>query len=137
MLSKIVLEKRTKSGYYWRLPLFNFLEENFWTLYSCFIIRECKSSFWLPVASLSILHCFYRKLKEWNIYTSSVIKQKDKSQNECYRKTKHAKFSEKQIFLTPLCVSGGKKCSFFGKFGVLYFLGTPILRFAHLPYYRR
>ena len=36
-----------------------------------------------------------------------------------------------------VCVSGGKKCSFFGKFGVLCLLETPILRFALLPYYRR
>ena len=36
-----------------------------------------------------------------------------------------------------VCVSGGKKCSFFGKFGVLCFLETPVLRFALLPYYRR
>ena len=36
-----------------------------------------------------------------------------------------------------MCVSGGKKCSFFGKFGMLYFLETPVLRFALLPYYRR
>ena len=34
------------------------------------------------------------------------------------------------------CVSGSK-CSFFGKFGVLCFLGTPVLRFALLTYYRR
>ena len=33
------------------------------------------------------------------------------------------------------CISGGKKCSFFGKFGVLCFLETPVLRFALLPYY--
>ena len=32
---------------------------------------------------------------------------------------------------------GGKKCSFFGKFGVLCFLETPVLRFALMPYYRR
>ena len=38
---------------------------------------------------------------------------------------------------TYLCVSGGKKCSFFGKFGVLCFFETPVLRFALLPYYRR
>ena len=38
---------------------------------------------------------------------------------------------------TYVCVSGGKKCSFFGKFGVLCFLETPVLRFALLPYYRR
>ena len=32
---------------------------------------------------------------------------------------------------------GGKKCSFFGKFGVFCFLVTPVLRFALLPYCRR
>ena len=31
---------------------------------------------------------------------------------------------------TYVCVSGGKKSSFFGKFGVLYLLETPVLRFA-------
>ena len=31
---------------------------------------------------------------------------------------------------------GVKKCSFFGKFGVLCFLETPVLRFVLLPYYR-
>ena len=36
-----------------------------------------------------------------------------------------------------MCVSGGKKCSFFGKFDVLCFLETPVLRFALLRYYRR
>ena len=38
---------------------------------------------------------------------------------------------------TYVCVLGGKKRSFFGKFDVLYFLGTPILRLALLPYYRQ
>ena len=38
---------------------------------------------------------------------------------------------------TYVCVSGGKRYSFFGKFGVLCFLETPVLRFALLPYYRR
>ena len=55
------------------------------------------------------------------------------SQNGYYKKTKNAKFLEKR----KKCVSGGKKCSFFGKFGVLCFLETPVLRFALLPYYRR
>ena len=31
-------------------------------------------------------------------------------------------------------VSGGKKCSFFGKFGVLCFLVTTVLRFALMTY---
>ena len=34
-------------------------------------------------------------------------------------------------------VSGGKKCLSFGKFELLCFLETPVLRFALLPYYRR
>ena len=36
-----------------------------------------------------------------------------------------------------MCVSVGKKCSFFGKFNVLCFLETFVLRFVLLPYYRR
>ena len=52
------------------------------------------------------------------------------SQNGYYKKTKNAKFLEKR----KKCVSGGKKCSFFGKFGVLCFLVTPVLRFALLSY---
>ena len=38
---------------------------------------------------------------------------------------------------TYVCVPGGKKCSFFGRFGVLSFLETLVLRFAVLHYYRR
>ena len=57
------------------------------------------------------------------------------------KKTKRAKFHEKQTFLTPdththVCVSGSKKCSFFEKFGMLCFLVTSVLRFALLPYHR-
>ena len=73
---------------------------------------------------------------------SSVIRQKGESQNGCFKKTKHAKCLEKRTSLTPWYAhvrvrSGGKKSSFFGKFGVLYFLETPVLRVAILPYYRR
>ena len=35
------------------------------------------------------------------------------------------------------CVSGGKKCPFFGKLDVICFLETPILKFALLSYYRQ
>ena len=66
--------------------------------------------------------------------------------------------SEKKITVTKICKNiikkdfkeigakvfshntlyvSGKKYSFFGKFGVLCLLVTPILRFAPLPYYRR
>ena len=46
-------------------------------------------------------------------------------------------FVEKHPHRSYQKVSGGKKCSFFGKCGVLCFLETPVLRFALLPYYRR
>ena len=36
-----------------------------------------------------------------------------------------------------VCVLGGKKCSFFGNFGVSCFLEKSVLRFALLPHYRR
>ena len=54
----------------------------------------------------------------------------------CFKKTKHAKFSEKQTFRTPRCVSRSNKCLLFGKFGELCFLETHISRFALLSYYR-
>ena len=73
---------------------------------------------------------------------SSLIMQKCESQNRCFKKANHAKISEKQTILildthTLVYISGGKKCLFFGNFGVLCFLETPVLRFALLPYYRR
>ena len=57
-------------------------------------------------------------------------------------KTKHTKFSEKRTFftldtLTQVCVLGGKKCSFFRKFGMSCFLETPVLRCNLLPCYWR
>ena len=73
------------------------------------------------------------------LFISSLIRKKGESQNRCFKKTKYAKFSEKTNISYPLrwtrirtyvCVSGGKKFCFFGKFGVLCFLETPVLRFA-------
>ena len=56
------------------------------------------------------------------------------------RKQSTPNFLKNEHFLPPdthtyVCVSGGKKCSFFGKFGVLCFLETSVLRFALLSYY--
>ena len=55
------------------------------------------------------------------------------------KKQSTSNFPKKNIFLTPdtHTYQGVKKCSFFGKFGVLCFLETPVLRFTLLPYYRR
>ena len=76
---------------------------------------------------------------------SSAIRQKSKSQNGCFNK-KTRQIFRKSNTSYPLirtrtcayvCMSGGKKCSFFGKFGVLCFLETTVLRFTLLPYYRQ
>ena len=61
----------------------------------------------------------------------SVVTQKGESENGGNKKTKHPKVSE---FRTYVCVSVRKKCSFFGKFGVLCFLVTSVLRLDLLPY---
>ena len=58
------------------------------------------------------------------------------------RKQSTPNFPKNEHFLPPdthtyVCVTGAKKCLFFGKFGELCFLKTPIMRFAFLPYYRR
>ena len=42
---------------------------------------------------------------------------------------------EKHPWHTYVCVSGGKKSFFFGKFGSLCFLVTPILRWVLFPYH--
>ena len=57
---------------------------------------------------------------------SSVIRQKGESQNECFKKTKHAKYSD---------IRGQEMFVFFGKFALLCFLETSVLRFALLLYY--
>ena len=79
-------------------------------------------------APLSIARNSGNKAKEW---ISKRVSQQNKV-SQLFRKT----------FLTPwshtyVCLSGGKKCLFFGKFGVLCFLVTSVLRFALLPYYWR
>ena len=56
------------------------------------------------------------------------------------RKQSTPNFPKNEHFLPPdkhayVDVSKGKKCSFFGKLGVLCFLKRPVLRFALLPYY--
>ena len=73
---------------------------------------------------------------------SSVVRQKGKSQKGVSRKQSTPKFPKNKHFLPSdtyeyLCVPGGKKCLFFGNFGVFCFLETLVLGFALLPYYRR
>ena len=67
------------------------------------------------------------------------MRQKGKSQNWGYKKTKHAKFPKNQNFLPPnkrVRIEGVRNFRFFGKLGVLCFARF-FLRFTFLPYYRR
>ena len=63
---------------------------------------------------------------------SSVIRQKGESQN-----VGNKNFPKNEYFSPPdthmyVWISGDKKCSFFGKFGVLCFLVTSVLKFTLL-----
>ena len=51
----------------------------------------------LTYFSLSVRNQDEKGQREYSL----VIRQKGKSQNECFKKTKHARFSEKRTFLTP------------------------------------
>ena len=75
-------------------------------------------------------------LGELKEVSHQVVGNKAKRQL-CFKNPKHVKFSKKRTFLTHWYAHGGQKCSFLGKFDVLSFLETPILRFALLPSYRQ
>ena len=95
----------------------NFFLSYFYWFHCCFLIimailkklkEQKKSASDLCFSSVKILGWCATSLKhfifEWLHLLScnlSVIKQKGESQNGCFKKTKHAKFSEKRIFLTP------------------------------------
>ena len=70
-------------------------------------------------------HC-WKGLNEKIYLKSSAITQKGESQEGCYRKPSTPIFSKNDHFLPPdphthMYISGGKKCSFFGKFGFVFF----------------
>ena len=59
-------------------------------------------------------------------FISWVIRQKGESQNGCFKKAKHSKFSEKRTFLTSgmftyACVSGLRNIRFFRKIWRAFF----------------
>ena len=57
----------------------------------------CKSvyKFFLTITRKPVYSCFYWEDSHWIKNISSVIRQKGESQNECFKKTNHVKFSEK------------------------------------------
>ena len=63
-------------------------------------------------------------------------KAKGKISKQMFQENKARQLFRKTNISSP-CVSAGKKCSYFGKLGVLFFLETHVLRFALLSYYRQ
>ena len=82
---------------------------------------------------LSVVSMKIENRRKWgkNVNLKTGISRKQSTPN--FPKNEHFLLLD----MHKLCVSGGKKCSFFGKFGVLCFLETPDLRFARLPYFQR
>ena len=66
MFSKITFQKRSKCGYYWRFPLFKFLQEKPRTV---FVLHNMRVSIkFLSLSSLSVLRTIFPcKLRELNI----------------------------------------------------------------------
>ena len=101
------------------------------TLIIALQIFSCLRSFFIRISSTVLCKSPYSVWIQDNI--ALVIKQKGESQNGCYKKTKQTKFSKNEHFLPPhththVCISAGKKCSFFRKFSVLCFLFYHLLR---------
>ena len=78
-------------------------------------------------------YCVRDSLIKINAITNSpVIRQKARISKQVFQENK-ARTHKKTNISYPMIrtrTSGGKKCSFFEKFGVLCFLETPVLRFA-------
>ena len=77
---------------------------------------------------------------EWINLKTSVIRQKGESENVCFKKTKHAKFSQKRTFLTHdthmyMCLSVVRNVCFSENLACFVFLKHPFWNrpFALLP----
>ena len=77
----------------WNPLLKTVFPRNLWICH-CSLYSYDAFIFWLT-------YCVIRFTSKLNKQISSVMRQIGKSQNGCFKKTKHAKFSKKQTFLTP------------------------------------
>ena len=98
------------------VPVFLLLTLNTYCRPGSFIVVPL----WEPEAYLNL--CWYLR---WRFFAKIL--------NGSFKKNKACHIFRKTNISYPLILTGGKKCSFFGKFGVLCFLETPVLRFALLP----
>ena len=107
-------------------------------------VRLCFFKFKILVTILGIVQTYFcLPLVTIDVFCQFVCnKAKGRISKQVFQEHKARQIFRKTIKSYPLIrtrawVSWGKECSFFGKFGVLCFLETPVLRFALLPYYRR
>ena len=84
----------------------------------------------------------FKRANLWSLEKVVGNKAKGRISKRAFQEKKARQIFRKMNISHPLIrtrtyVSGSKKCSFFGKFGVLCFLKTPVLRLPLLPYHRR
>ena len=97
-------------------------------------LYEMKNGFVMFFCSLSPFEYLFA-IKSRLMMTSENVgnKQKGRISKQVFQENKVS-----QIFwnrnISYLVISGGNKCSFFGKFDMLCFLETLVSRFALLPY---
>ena len=91
-----------------------------------------------------MIHSSYSgPIQIWWKLNALVTRQKGKSQNGCFKRTKHVKIVRKTnisyslIRTRTFAYQGVRNVCFGGNFGVLCSLETPVFRFALLPYHRR
>ena len=121
--------------------------------YIFFFFMMSKSKCWFPSWSFSFVMSYCEHIqnlkgyffiffifseKEANTLRRQIVNNKAKKANlktGVSRKQSASNFPKKEHFSPPdthmyVCLSKGKRYLFFGKFGVLYFLETPVSRFA-------
>ena len=110
------------------------LKQHFWQIY---LFGQTKNQYFVPIWALC------RHSEDTQVFchsrhsgTRGTLALKE------LKELGHSRYPETYSYVPNKRGKGGsfmgrEKCSFFGKFGVLCLLKTPVLRFTLLPYYRR
>ena len=109
-----------------------------WGWFSCWVVIFLAKVLYCNCNYIYLLRSLKNSYQDQKYgYIPSLISKKANLKTGVLRKQSTPNFPKRRTLLTPW-YAGGKKCSFFGKFGVLRFLETPVFRFFALsPYYQR
>ena len=105
----------------------------YFTLKSLYILRIFKFLWWLlviAVIAVEITVIAVEIIAAIAVEITVIFRSQLLSRPSCYPVLALIKTAQ-------VCISGGKKCSFFRKLGVLCFLKTLVWKLTLLPYYRR